>query len=61
MSEINLSTFPDSKLEALALLYVQSQNLSDKSPSEILDMYDDAYQELRNHQKKKRTAKKADF
>lgn len=46
MSEVKLSTFPSTRSEALALLYVQSQDLSGKSPSEIQTMYYDAYYEL---------------
>lgn len=39
-------TFPDSELEALAYLYVKSQDLSGKSPSEIHTMYREAYYEI---------------
>ncbi len=53
MSDIQLSTFPDSKTAALAMLYVQNQDLSGKTPKDILDMYDDAYEEIRQHMKKK--------
>ena len=43
----NESYFPSSKQEALALLYVQSQDLSGKSPEDLADMYADAYTRLR--------------
>lgn len=35
--------FPKDRFEALALLYVQSQDLSEKSPEDIHDMYLKAY------------------
>ena len=49
MSGTKSNTFPSSKNEVLALLYVQSQDLSAKTPSEILDMYNEAYKELCHH------------
>lgn len=39
--------FPSTKYEALALLYVQSQDLTGKTPSEIKEMYEKAYEEIR--------------
>lgn len=57
MSDMQFSTFPGSKTEALALLYVQSQDLSGKTPKDILDMYDNAYEEIRQHKIEKRNAK----
>lgn len=42
--------FPKSKYEAIAYLYVQNQDLSDKTPTEIYDMYCAALNELeKNH------------
>ena len=38
--------FPNDKYEALALLYLQNQNLLDKSPAEILAMFEKAYKEM---------------
>lgn len=43
MSDVSLSTFPESTSEALAMLYVQSQDLTGKTPEEICEMYWDAY------------------
>jgi len=40
------SHFPSSKREALALLYVQSQDLSGKSPEDLVDLYADAYKRI---------------
>jgi hypothetical protein len=44
---VELSTFPQSKYEALAMLYLQNQNLSGLTPGEILDKYDEAYDKIR--------------
>lgn len=38
--------FPSSKQEALAMAYVQAQDLSSKTPEEIAAMYDDAYSKI---------------
>ncbi len=46
-SEVKLSTFPSNRTEALVLLYLRSQDLSRKSPSEIQSMYFDACRELK--------------
>ena len=53
MEDIELKTFPSSNIEALALLYVQNQDLKGKTPAEIHTMYQDALyeikQDLRDH------------
>lgn len=36
-------TFPADRRDALALLYVQNQDLTGKSPEDIVSMYHDAY------------------
>ena len=42
--------FPKSKYEAIAYLYIQNQDLSDKTPTEIYAMYQAALSELeKNH------------
>lgn len=41
------SYFPSSKSEALALIYIQSQDLSGKSPEDLVDLYADAYARIR--------------
>lgn len=40
------SVFPSTLEEALALLYVKNQDLSRKTPAEILDLYYEAYTEI---------------
>ncbi len=53
MSNDALKTFPDNYAEALAMLYLQNQDLRGKSPSEIHTMYQEAYYEiLRDHRSK---------
>lgn len=41
--EISRSYFPKNREEALAMLYLQNQDLKDKSPEEIQTMYFEAY------------------
>lgn len=45
----DLKAFPANKAEALAMLYLERQNLSGKSPVEIADMFKDAYDQIRKH------------
>ncbi len=53
MSDIDLNTFPKNRSEALAMLYLQSQDLSDKTPTQIHEMYWDAIFEIRKDYKHK--------
>ena len=39
--------FPGNEIEALALLYVQNQDLTNATPQELLTMYDDAVAAMR--------------
>lgn len=45
-NEEKFRTFPANRIEALALLYVQSQDLTGISPADIQSMYYEAYHEL---------------
>lgn len=56
MPETRLDTFPSNETEALAMLYIQQQDLSDLSPEEMYDKYYDAYQKIREYRKAKRDA-----
>lgn len=47
--KINLSTFPANKTEALAFLYLQSQDLSDLAPEQIYDKYEEAYTKIHKY------------
>lgn len=38
--------FPGCKQEALAMAYVQAQDLSSKTPEEVAAMYDDAHSRI---------------
>ncbi len=38
--------FSQNVISELAMTYVRSQNLNDKSPTEIAQLYENAYQEI---------------
>lgn len=44
--DLNIPLFPATKLEALAMLYLQNQDLYNISPEELLIKYNDVYKEL---------------
>ena len=46
MSGTRSNTFPNTKIEKLALIWLESQDLKGKTPLEILEMYNKAYKEL---------------
>lgn len=48
-----MAEFPKDKVEALAFLYVKSQDLSNKTPAEINTMYLNAYHEISRDNKDK--------
>lgn len=50
----NFSTFPSNAYEAMAMLYMQNQNLVGLSPEAIYDRYHDAYKKIREHAREKR-------
>ncbi len=43
MASSNFTAFPSDRRSALAILYLQNQDLSGKTPEEIAHMYNDAY------------------
>lgn len=49
----SFETFPTNKLEAVAMLYMQHQNLSGLTPEQVLDKYQDAYARIRDHERAK--------
>lgn len=55
MSEqkISFNTFPNNKQSALTMLYLQNQDLSDLSPEELLDKYDEVYDKIKKYSKSK--------
>lgn len=48
MSNIDLKAFPENLFEALAMLYVQNQDLKGKKPEDICGMYWNAYYRIRH-------------
>lgn len=48
MDDIKLNAFPSNSTEALAMLYMQSQDLQGKSPEEICEMYWDVFFRIHN-------------
>lgn len=55
--KISVQQFPSSELEAIALLYVQNQDLSGKTPTEMINLYYEAYYEILGDYARKRNAK----
>ena len=52
MSEnTTLHTFPRTRSEALAFLFVQSQDLTGRTPEELVDLYAEAYERIRKHER----------
>lgn len=58
MADTNLYSFPDNEYEALAMLYVQHQDLSGLTPEQFLDMYQEAYNKIRVHEKETRAERR---
>ena len=56
MAENTFKTFPETETEALAMLYVQNQDLSGVTPEGLLDMYQNAYQKIKAYRIEKRKA-----
>ncbi len=53
-NNINVNHFPENELQALAYLYLKNQDLSGKSPTEIYDIFINAYIELCHAKKAKK-------
>lgn len=47
--KFDLSTFPSNKISGLAMLYLQNQDLSNMTPSELASKYDTVYSEIKAH------------
>lgn len=52
-----LKTFPGDKFEALAMLYVERQDLSNLSSEQIFDLYSDAYDAILYRSKERKEEK----
>lgn len=48
MSDINFSTFPSNKVEAIAYLYVQKKNYDNPTPEQLASDYMNAYKSVHN-------------
>lgn len=53
MNDVTLETFPSNEIEALAMLFVQRQDLSKATPRDLLDMYEDAYNQIYKYAREK--------
>ena len=60
MTDTVFRTFPDNKIEALTMLYLQNQDLSELSPEALLDKYDDTYEKIKAYSREKRQARMRD-
>lgn len=54
--EVSLSSFPSNRTEALAMLYLQNQDLKGKSPEELQTMYFEAYYAIQGDYRNKRNS-----
>lgn len=50
--------FPSDLSEALTMLYLQNQDLSGKTPEDVVDLYYDAYYKIRKHHGEARSKSK---
>lgn len=48
--------FPDNKTDALALIYVQSRDLTNLTAAELLDLYEKTRKEIKEYAAKRRAA-----
>lgn len=53
MNDVTLETFPSNEIEALAMLFVQRQDLSKATSRDLLDMYEDAYNQIYKYAREK--------
>ena len=52
-----MATFSSTKCEALAMLYLRNQDLSNLTPEEIADKYEEAYRKIRKQDSRNNSAK----
>lgn len=48
MDDISFRTFPNSRNEAITMLYLQNQNLEGKTPEELAALYAETFTEVQN-------------
>lgn len=51
MADNGFQAFPATEVEALAMLYLQNQDLSNVTPEGLLDMYYEACQRIKGHRR----------
>lgn len=49
--KVYLHTFPANECDALAMLYIQNQDLSGVTPEELLEKYQETYNQICAHNK----------
>lgn len=54
MSDIKLDTFPNSRATALTMLHLESQDLSNTTPEQLVDKYLEVYEKINKRFKEKR-------
>lgn len=59
--EISLDTFPYDKKTALTMLYLKNQDLSGLSPEELVDEYEEVYEQIKTHLKERSKDKNLAF
>lgn len=59
MANSEFSTFPSNKTEALTMLYLQNQDLSNLSPEELADKYQKTYDKIRQRNKEIQAEKRS--
>ncbi|RIJ64127.1 hypothetical protein [Rummeliibacillus sp. POC4] len=55
MSEIKLNTFPNSKADALTMLYLENQDLTNVTPEQLVDKYLEAHEKVNKRIREKRS------
>ena len=51
MNDVTLRTFPKNECEALAMLYIQNQDLSGLTPEQLFEKYQETYEKICKHRK----------
>ncbi|MDY2991753.1 MAG: hypothetical protein SOR91_09825 [Hornefia butyriciproducens] len=54
MSNYEFRTFPSDPCQALAIIYLQNQDLHDFSPKQLYDQYQTIYNELKTYSKRQK-------
>lgn len=60
-NDVSLSTFPSGKLQGLAMLYLNNQDLSQLSPAQIAEKYEQAISEINDYYRQLNQKKHNEF